>query len=90
MMQIQEAAQYLIRHFNRPAKEHAVWIRTEVGNDETETRHVIMVAVHPTVKDFPQIPAMVQGVIVRQVPWQPDDIRDHAQWHETVAKAARS
>ena len=92
MMQLQEAAQYLIRHFNRPANQHAVWIRTELGDDakDTESRHTIMVAVHPSVTDFPAIPALVQGVAVRQVPWQPDDVRDHPEWHETVAKAARS
>lgn len=90
MMQIQEAAQYLIRHLNRPAREHAVWIRTEVGNDESEARNVIMVAVHPSVTDFPQIPAIVQGVMVRQVPWQPDDVRDHPAWCEMVARVAQS
>jgi len=87
---IEEAAQLLIRTFGRPAKHHAVWIRTELGDDNREDATVIMVAVHPgSVSSFPPIPSEFMGVPVRQVPWQPDDVRDHEDWHQLIAETAR-
>ena len=89
MKSVEEAAELLVRTINLPARHHAVWIRTEQGDKDRETRNVIMVALHPSLGLFPPIPDEIMGVPVRQCPWQPDDVRDHPEWHETVAKIAQ-
>lgn len=92
MKPIEEAAQLLIRQLNLPANRHAIWIRSEVGDDDDEARTVIMVARNPVFGDvaFPQLPENIMGVPVRSAPWQPDDVRDHPDWHARLAEIARA
>ena len=66
------AAQDLVRLYNNnpntPPQSHAVWVKTETGDDGEFVRS-ICVSEHPKWKGKLNIPKVHRGVPVEQVPW---------------------